>query len=162
MSHERSSDAAFFNTSFDRPRKASRLERAASCKRHNEPDSPLFRLLKGSTPPQVDHEKTDIFRRNVSYSREFKGKLRKARGAGAGKDVAALDSVRVELGDIGAAEAAVVLDLFLSYRGAKAGDRMTELYLEIDPVLQHTACARTICLSAQPRRLWRRGRNRAA
>ena len=33
------------------------------CKTHDEPDSPLFTLLDGFTAPQVDHEKTDLFRR---------------------------------------------------------------------------------------------------
>jgi hypothetical protein len=79
-----------------------------------------------------------VFRRDVSYSREFKTKLLRAREAGKGLEILALDAVRREVGDIGAAEAGVVIDLFLSYRGVKAFDRMIDLYREMDPVLQHT------------------------
>jgi hypothetical protein len=114
-------------------------ERLDHCKKSDEPDSPLFRYAQGwLKPPQVDHEKTDVFRRDVSYSREFKTKLLRAREAGKGLEILALDAVRREVGDIGAAEAGVVIDLFLSYRGVKAFDRMIDLYREMDPVLQHT------------------------
>jgi hypothetical protein len=61
---------------------AGRLERA----RHSDdPDSPLFRYAQGwLTAPQVDHEMTDAFRRDVNYSRAFKNKLTEARAAGEG------------------------------------------------------------------------------
>jgi hypothetical protein len=119
---------------------ALRLEHA---KKNDQPDSPLFRYAEGwLKAPRVDHEKTDLFRRDVSYSREFKTKLRHAREAGEGKSVAALDAVRAEIPDIGAAQAGVVIDLFLSYRGAKAYDRMIELYRAMDPVIAHTTLAR--------------------
>ena len=44
---------------------------------------------------------------------------------------------RAEISDIGAAQAGVVIDLFLSYRGAKAYDRMIDLYRAMDRVI-HT------------------------
>jgi hypothetical protein len=114
-------------------------ERLRHCKETDEPDSPLFRYAQGwLKAPQVDHEKTDVFRRDVSYSREFKAKLLHAREAGTGQEIAALDAVRAEVGDIGAAEAGVVIDLFLSYRAVKAYDRMIDLYAAMDPVLRHT------------------------
>ncbi|MGA8172407.1 MAG: TRAFs-binding domain-containing protein [Methylocystis sp.] len=117
-------------------------ERLDYCKKSDEPDSPLFAYAQGwLKPPQIDHEKTDVFRRDVSYSREFKGKLLRARKAGEGREVPALDAVRDQIGDVGAAEAGVVLDLFLSYRGVNAYDRMIDLYLKMDPVLQHTTLA---------------------
>lgn len=101
----------------------------------------LFRLLEGSAALK-DHEKTDVFRRDVPYSREFEPKLREARAAGAGKDAQALDAVRTELGDIGCAQPGVVIDLFLSYRDVKAFDKMLDLYREMDPVLKNTRLAR--------------------
>jgi hypothetical protein len=119
------------------------VERLNHAKKSDQPDSPLFRYAEGwLKAPQVDHEKTDLFRRDVSYSREFKAKLRRAREAGEGRNVAALDAVRAEISDIGAAQAGVVIDLFLSYRGAKAYDRMIDLYRAMDPVIQHTTLVR--------------------
>src|ERR1019366_3007393 len=61
--------------------------------------------------------------------------LRQARAEVHGKDIIALDAVRTELNDIGTVEAGIVIDLFLSYRGANAFDKMIGLYREMDPVL---------------------------
>ena len=96
------------------------VERLNHAKKSDQPDSPLFRYAEGwLKAPQVDHEKTKLFRRDVSYSREFKSKLRRAREAGDGRNVAALDAVRAEISDIGAAQAGVLIDLFLSYRAPR-------------------------------------------
>jgi len=118
------------------------------CRTHDEPDSPLFRLVTGFKAPNIDHEKTDIFRRDVAYSRDFKAKLRAARAAGAGKDIEALDAVRTELGPVGVVEAGIVIDLFLSYRAVKAWDQMVLLYYDMDPVLRHTVLAQEQCAFA--------------
>jgi MAP3K TRAFs-binding domain len=118
--------------------RAKLVELLDHCKTHDEPDSPLFTLLDGFTAPQVNHEKTDLFRRSVAYSRELKERLLQARGKG----VAALDAVRDELKDIGATEAGVVIDLLLSYRAIEAWDRMIDLYRRMDPVLAHSAMPR--------------------
>ncbi len=88
--------------------------------------------------PQVDHEKTDIFRREINRSQELKEKLHSAKAG----DVAALDALRDDLGDIAAREAGVVIDLFLAYRAVKAWDKMIALYKAMDPVLANTALAR--------------------
>ncbi len=117
-------------------------DRLEHCKRNDEPDSPLFRYAQGwFKGPQVDHEKTDVFRRDVSYSRAWKNRLKLARAAGRDKAVTALDAIRDELGDIATVEAGVVIDLFLSYRGADAHERMVSLYETMDPVLRHTTLA---------------------
>lgn len=127
-----------------KPRDAARARtelaaRLLHCRSNDLPDSPLFRHAQGwLRPPEVDHSKTDVFRANVDYSREFKLKLGQARKAPKDASVAALDAVRREIGDVSAAQAGVVIDLFLSYRGAEAHDRMLELYQAMDPVLQHT------------------------
>jgi hypothetical protein len=122
--------------------RAALARRLDYCKRHDEPDSPLFQLFNGFKCPEVDHGKTDIFRQEIAYSQDLKTKLRQARAEGRGKVIAALDTVRTELNDIGTVEAGVVIDLFLSYRGANAFDKMIGLYREMDPVLQHTGLAR--------------------
>ena len=59
---------------------AQKLEHA---KKNDQPDSPLFRYAEGwLKAPQVDHEKTDLFRRDVSYSREFKTEAQTRQGIG--------------------------------------------------------------------------------
>ena len=118
--------------------RAALVEKLIYCKNHDAPDSPLFTLLDGFAAPQVDHEKTDIFRREVNRAQELKEKLHTAKA----KDIAALDALRDELGDIAAREAGVVIDLFLAYRAIKAWDRMIALYKTMDPVLANTALAR--------------------
>lgn len=118
------------------------------CRTHDEPDSPLFRLVTGFKAPNVDHAKTDVFRREVAYSRDFKAKLRTARAAGPGKDIEALDAVRGELGPMGVVEAGIVIDLFLSYRAVKAWDRMVSLHDDMDPVLRNTPLAQEQCAFA--------------
>src|SRR5260370_1282879 len=102
------------------------------------PASPVFTLLDGFAAPQVDHEKTDIFRREINLSQELKEKLHSAKA----NDIAALDALRDDLGDIAAREAGVVIDLFLAYRAIKAWDRMIALHKAMDPVIANTALAR--------------------
>jgi tetratricopeptide (TPR) repeat protein len=118
--------------------RAALVEKLIYCKVHDAPDSPLFTLLDGFAAPQVDHEKTDIFRREINLSQELKEKLHSAKA----NDVAALDALRDDLGDIAAREAGVVIDLFLAYRAVKAWDKMIALHKAMDPVLANTALAR--------------------
>ena len=124
---------------------AKRLE---DCKQHGETDSPLFKLLEGFKPPEVEHSKTDVFRQQVAYSRELKARLAQARGLKKGDNVAALDAIRTELGEIGTVESGVVIDLFLSYRAASAWNRMIELYHTMDPVLRNSVLPREQCAMA--------------
>ena len=87
-------------------------------------DSPIYQLVEDY--PNVQHEKTDTFREQVRYSEEMKGKLANARS----KKTEALNALREieeELGDLTRAEAAVVIDLFLSYRAVKAWSEMIHL-----------------------------------
>lgn len=105
---------------------------------HDEPDSPLFKLLDGFKPPEVAHEKTDLFRREIIRSRELREQLLQARDAG----VPALDAMRDDLGDIAAVEAGLAVGIYLAYRDAKAWDRMIDLHKRMDPVLAHTILVR--------------------
>jgi hypothetical protein len=73
--------------------------------------------------PDIQRDKTDVFRDRVRYSEEAKKRLAAARKAG-------LDAVRQEeqsLGDIANAESGVVIDLYLSYRAVKGWDEMIAL-----------------------------------
>ncbi len=101
-------------------------------------DSPLYQLLDGY--PDIDHTRTDIFRKQVAYSAEIKGKLAKARREG----VNALRRIDDGLGDIRAVEAGVVIDLFLSYRAVKAWQDMIGLIERM-----HATLASTIMVQEQ-------------
>lgn len=84
-------------------------------------DSPLYQLVEDY--PNVAHEKTDVFREAVRYSEEVKKQLAVARKNG----IEAVRAVEKELGDLKKTEAAVLIDLFLSYRSVKAWENMISL-----------------------------------
>jgi hypothetical protein len=84
-------------------------------------DNPLYQLVDDY--PNIDHTRTDIFRKQVFYSAEMKKKLFEARKEG----VDALRRIEAELGDICDVESGVVIDLFLSYRGVKAWEEMIRI-----------------------------------
>jgi tetratricopeptide (TPR) repeat protein len=88
-------------------------------------DSPLYQLLEDY--PDLQHEKTDVFRNQVAYSKALKRRLAEARSQG----IEALRTLEEELGDLtrvdSRVESGVVVDLFLSYRSVKAWDDMIRL-----------------------------------
>ena len=100
-------------------------------------DSPIYQLLDYYPQPKLDHEKADIFRDQVKYSREIKGKLADARNKQVGP-VEALKQVEQELGDVTNLESGVVVDLMLSYRSQKAFKEMISLVAKMAPPLQAT------------------------
>jgi tetratricopeptide (TPR) repeat protein len=73
--------------------------------------------------PDIQRLKTDVFRDRVQYVESMKMKLAEARRTG--KE--AVEAIEAELGDIAHADAAVVVDLFLSYRAVEAWDQMISL-----------------------------------
>lgn len=104
--------------------------------RHALPDSPVFQMVDGF--PDIQRLKTDVFRDRVRYAEDVKARLAEARRAG----VDAVTAVEVELGDIGHADAAVVIDLFLSYRAVKAWQAMVDLVARMAPPLAATVMVR--------------------
>lgn len=88
--------------------------------------------------PGIQRLKTDVFRERVQYAQDIRDKLAAARGSG----VAAVAALEQELGDIGQADAAVVLDLFLSYRAVKAWPAMIALVSRMAPALAATVLVR--------------------
>jgi hypothetical protein len=97
-------------------------------------DSPVFQLIDGLRPVAIDHEKTDVFRKQVEYSAAQKQQLAVARKAG-------LDAVRAvekDLGTIGDLEVGVVIDLFLSYRSVKGWPEMMALVNKMPLPLRQT------------------------
>jgi hypothetical protein len=99
-------------------------------------DSPIYQLVQGF--PDIQRLKTDVFRDRVRYSEEKKSRLAAARKSGA----EAVRAVERDLGDLGDAEAAVVIDLFLSYRAVKAWNDMITLAGRMSPVLAATVMVR--------------------
>ncbi len=101
-------------------------------------DSPLFQLLEGFQAPDIARMKTDIFRERVQCADSMKTKLKEARSSG--KD--AMEVVESELGDISCADAAVVVDLFISYRAIKSWHNMISLVERMALPLQKTILVR--------------------
>ncbi|HEX8359908.1 MAG TPA: TRAFs-binding domain-containing protein [Longimicrobium sp.] len=97
---------------------ASLLRHARDTQDH---DSPLFQLLESY--PDVQHEKTDVFRGRVRYAQGVKDRLTRAREAG--RDAVA--AVEHDLGTLADQEAGVLIDLLLSYRATSAWDDMAAL-----------------------------------
>jgi hypothetical protein len=100
-------------------------------------DSPIYQLIDYYPQPQLDHEKADIFRDQVKYSREVKEKLADARSSKV-EPIDALKHVEADLGDVANAESGVVVDLMLSYRSQKAFREMISLVGRMAPPLQRT------------------------
>ena len=113
-------------------------ERLTEARGHRAMDSPLFQLLEGYQAAPIDRLKTDVFRTQVAYAETLKKRLAEARASG----VEALDALRDGLGDIGAAEAGVAVDLLLSYRALSQWRRVVELCEKLDRALQRTVLVR--------------------
>lgn len=84
-------------------------------------DSPIYQLVENY--PDIDREKTDVFRERVRYSASLKARLADARRDG----LEALRAVEAELGDMKKVESGVVIDLFLSYRAVEGWKEMIAL-----------------------------------
>ena len=103
-------------------------------------DSPIFQLVEGVPRWDVDHSKTDIFRKAVDYSKRYKDRLRAAVKEGA-------DSVKKVAGEPALAnllevESGIVVDLFLSLRDVEAYKAMVDLYHRMPLPLQRAKMMR--------------------
>ena len=96
-------------------------------------DSPIYQLVENY--PDVQHEKTDVFRDRVNYSNEIKASLAIARGK---KDAAAVREVEANLKSLAELESAAVVDLFLSYRAVKGWQEMIDLERKMPKPLSAT------------------------
>ena len=99
-------------------------------------DSPLFQLVEGF--PDIQRLKTDVFRDRVRYSDRVKEALARART----QNIDAVRAVEATLGPLHDVDAAVVIDLFLSYRAVKAWPEMIELVERMAPPLAATVMVR--------------------
>ena len=103
-------------------------------------DSPIFQLVEGVPRWEIDHSKTDIFRKAVDYSKRYKDRLRAAVKEGADSVKKVADDPA--LSNLLEVESGVVVDLFLSLRDVKAHAAMIELYKRMPPPLQRAKMMR--------------------
>jgi hypothetical protein len=121
----------------DRRVLAGRLADARRLAQEDVADSPVFQLVTGVRRQEVPHEVSDVFRGRVRIAQDVKRALADARARGA-------DAVRVmqqrleEEASIADTEAAVVIDLFLSYRATKAWQDMIGLVAHMSKPLAGT------------------------
>jgi tetratricopeptide (TPR) repeat protein len=103
-------------------------------------DSPIFQLVEGVPRWEVDHSKTDIFRKSHDYSKRYKDRLRAAvQGGSEAVQKIAGESALANLLEV---ESGIVVDLFLSLRDVKAHAAMIELYHRMPLPLQRAKMMR--------------------
>lgn len=115
--------------------KKSLTQKLLDAKEHKHTDSPLFQLVNGIQPSNIEHIKTDIFREQIDYSKRIKDKLLEARSV---KSIKQLKDIENSLGNLEAIEIGVVIDLYLSYRDLKAYDEMIVLVGKMPKPLSQT------------------------
>jgi tetratricopeptide (TPR) repeat protein len=103
-------------------------------------DSPLFQLVDDLPRFDIDHIKTDIFRKVVDYSKRYKDRLREAVHQGA--EAVELIAKEPGLENLLEVETGVVVDLFLSLRDVKAHAAMIALYDRMPLPLQRAKMIR--------------------
>jgi tetratricopeptide (TPR) repeat protein len=103
-------------------------------------DSPIFQLVDVLPHSQIDHAKTDIFRAQIDYSKNYKKRLAEAVRAGA----EAVEQIAAEpgLANLNEVETGVVVDLYLSMRDVKSYHSMVKLYERMPPPLQRARMMR--------------------
>jgi tetratricopeptide (TPR) repeat protein len=95
-------------------------------KKSKTTDSPIYQLVDGiQFQNSVAHEKTDIFRDKVTYNKDLKERLAKARKKAGGKDerIKAVDTIAGSLVPENE-ETGVLIDVMLSYRALGDYNRM--------------------------------------
>ena len=115
--------------------KSQLTKKLSNAKSHNkDTDSPLFQLVEGIKPSNIEHIKTDIFRKQVEYNKEIKLKLEILRKE---KNLEGLLCLENEI-NIETVEFGVLVDLFLSYRAVEAFKNMISLVKKMPKSLQHS------------------------
>lgn len=115
--------------------KSELTKKLSNAQSHNkDTDSPLFQLVEGIKPSNIEHIKTDIFRKQVEYNKEIKLKLEILRKE---KNLEGLISLENEI-NLKTVEFGVLVDLFLSYRAVEAFKNMISLVKKMPKPLQHS------------------------
>lgn len=100
--------------------------------READTDSPLYQLVQDY--PNIQREKTDVFRQLVDYSAAAKKRLAAARKQG----VEAVRAEHAALGRLDSVDFGVLVDLLLSYRAVKAWTDMIDLVARLPRPLRDT------------------------
>lgn len=100
-----------------------RLTAALAATREPPRDRPVFQLVDELPIPEIDRDKTDVFRDRAAYSTDAKRQLAEARAQG----LDALRAAERDLGPLEDVEAGVVVDLLISYRALRAWQDMIRL-----------------------------------
>ena len=98
----------------------------------SETDSPVYQMVENY--PNIQHEKTDVFRNQVEYARKQKEELASARRVG----VEALKAFEASIGNLNEVEVGVLIDLFLSYRAVKGWKEMIALAAKLPKPVANT------------------------
>jgi hypothetical protein len=102
----------------------SNLPADARLNRIRQTDGALFELLDR----YGRHDKTDVFRDVVAYHDGRRKQLAEARALKPAEAIARLAAIQAELGPLEQTEAAIIIDLYLSYRAVSAWGEMRDLY----------------------------------
>ena len=97
----------------------------------------MYQLLEGF--PDIARLKTDVFRERVDYAETLKTALAPAR---ASHQLAAIDQVAAQLGDVALADAGVVVDVLLSHRALSAWAQMVDWVGKMSPPLRASTLVR--------------------
>ena len=109
--------------------------------RNGHIDSPVYQLIDDF--PNIQHEKTDVFRGRVVYSREIKRKLATARVNRSVTEVRDIEQESISFAhSLADVESGIVVDLFLSYRALEAWEDMVRLARAISRPLAETTMMR--------------------
>ncbi|MHB8780125.1 MAG: TRAFs-binding domain-containing protein [Candidatus Geothermincolia bacterium] len=101
-------------------------------------DSPVYQLLEGLRPPDIEHLKTDIFAERVRFDEDIKRALASARHEG----LDAVKKIQDEISPLEDREAGVIVDLMLAYRDVKSWQDMIALVGQIPAPLRQTVFIR--------------------
>ena len=104
-------------------------------------DSPIFQLVEGVPRWDVDHSKTDIFRKAVDYSKRYKDRLRAAVKRRSGRR-ARRSPASPRSPICSKSRSGIVVDLFLSLRDVEAYKAMVDLYHRMPLPLQRAKMMR--------------------
>lgn len=108
--------------------------------RNGARDSPVFQLIDGLPAPNLEHLKTDVFRDQVEYSEQVKGKLAEARRSA--QKAEAIRAVEKGLGEVADLDTGVAIDLMLSYRAVSAWEDVVKLIQRFPGPLARTIMVR--------------------
>ena len=103
-------------------------------------DSPIFQLLDDLPHTQIDHSKTDSFRKQVDYSKKYKARL--AAAVRDGPEAVQRIATEPALDNLNEVEAGVLVDVFLSLRDVKAHAAMIALYERMPAPMQRAKMMR--------------------